>query len=113
MSFGTIVTSTTTFEDRGNGLYMDPSKAFGEPSNSLKVRSNVNAKAPSVALTRVKQLDYSPNALVKTVRIFGSVQVIITIPPAGFSPAEVDAMLAEINQFATAATLSEMLQGKS
>lgn len=113
MSYGTITTTTTTFEDRGNGLYVDASKLFGEPSNTLKIRSNSNPKAPSVVVTRAKQIDYLSPVTSKVTRILGTVQVVITVPPAGFTPVELDNMLAEISQFATSTSLSEMLQGKS
>lgn len=112
MSFGTIVTTTKTFNQRSEGIYADSTVSFGSPANELRIRPNTSKKAPSVSVTRYKQVDYVASAT-STLRIAGSVSLQIQVPEAGFTLADIDVMVAEISEFVSAASVSRMLQGEA
>lgn len=111
MSFGTITTASKTFAERQRGVYVATDVTFGTPENELRLRPNTNKKSPSVGLTRYKQVDYVSGTT--TTRIGASVNLTITMPPAGFTAADIDTMVAELSEFVTAANLSRLFQGEA
>lgn len=111
MSFDSIVTSTKTFDERSKGVYVATDVNFGSPENELRLRANVNKKSPSVGIIRYKQIDYTSGST--TSRIGASVNLSITMPPAGFSTSDLDIMVAEIAEFVSSANLSRLFQGEA
>lgn len=109
MSLGTITTTTKTFSERSKGVYVATDVAFGSPENEFRLRPNTNKKSPSVGITRYKQVDYTNGSV--TTRVGANVSLNITMPPAGFSPADIDVMVSEIAEFVTQSNLSHLFQG--
>lgn len=111
MSFGTITTTTKTFNERSKGTYVASDVSFGNPENELRLRPNTNKKSPSLAVSRYKQVDYDNGTQV--VRISATATLNIQLPAVGFNPSDIDVMVSEISEFVSSGNLSRMLQGES
>lgn len=119
MAFGTIsntIPSAVTFNQAGTGKYIWSSSVFGGPSNYYQI-SPVRKIKPignsSVAYTfgvsRYCELDLTVNGVV--VRRAARVRTVIDIDD-GFTLANVDEMLRQIDEFMTSTTMNRILNGE-
>lgn len=113
MAFGTISTNSKTFNSIGAGVYQLSTVLFGGPVNLFKVTGGkrTNAKAPtSASVSRHLEKDITIGDKIE--RRKASVVLQITVP-AGFTPAEVAELNADMVGWMTDAILTRLLMGES
>lgn len=114
MPFGPITVNSKTFNQAGEGLYRLSTLTFGQPSNHFNVKGgslNKGRSAVVTAVSRVLEKDVTVGS--ETKRLGANVQLVITVPPTGFTSTEIDVLASDISEFLTAATLDRLLGGES
>lgn len=113
MAFGTITTNTKVFNSIGAGIYQLSTVVFGAANNLFKVTGGkkANAKAPvSSTISRHLEKDIIEGTV--TTRRKASVVLQLSIP-LGFTTAEIDGMVTDIDLWVTTANLDRLLMGES
>jgi hypothetical protein len=113
MPFGTITAQTLTYEPRRPGVYERAGLAIGSPSDEFRLSSanSSQKKDKSVAVTRVLGKDVTVNST--TIRKNAVASLTITsAPDTTFTAAELDSLVADINEFVTTATLTRLFSGE-
>jgi hypothetical protein len=113
MAFGTITTNGKTFNSIGTGLYQLSTVVFGAASNLFKITGGkkANAKAPvGATISRHLEKDIVEGAV--TLRKKASVVLQVTVP-SGFTTAEIDGMVTDIDLWVSTANLDRLLMGES
>lgn len=114
MPFGPITVNSKTFNQAGEGVYKLSTLTFGQPSNHFSVKGgsiNKGRTAVVTAVSRTLEKDVVIDGT--TTRKSANVQLVITVPPSGFTSAEVDVLASDISEFLTAGTLDRLLGGES
>jgi hypothetical protein len=114
MPFAPITVNTKTFTQAGDGRYMRNTVTFGNPSDYFTIKGGSRSRDGSVftaAITRVLEKDVLQNGI--TSRRAMSVQVIISVPPFGFTSADADSLALDISEFLTVATVDRLMAGES
>jgi hypothetical protein len=114
MPFGPISVNTKTFNEAGEGRYVLSTITFGDPSNYFTIKGGAltkDRKAVSAAVTRILEKDVTVNG--ETSRRSASVQLVMSIPPQGFTSTEIDVLASDISEFITSAVLNRILSGES
>lgn len=113
MSYGSITANTVTFNERSNGRYVKAGVGFASPTDEFRLRPSTAVRKDGtvdIAITRVLEKDDTVNDK----RVQAVASLTITLPKGSlFTMAEIDGLVADINSFASTATIDEMLQGKS
>jgi hypothetical protein len=115
MALGNIVIGSTTFIDTGKGRYIDSASTVGGLRNELKISPGVLAKKAvpptlNAAITRLQEKSVVVNTVTSVKR--GSATISIAMEP-GFTPADVDALVADLSTYITVGTLNLILNGAS
>lgn len=113
MPFGTITAATKSYEPRTPGTYILSTVVAGQPTNEFRLRGASITKDGLLrcSLTRVLEKDVLVGG--SSVRKQGIISLSVTIPAADYTATDVDSLIADISEFATATTISRMLQGES
>jgi hypothetical protein len=111
--FAPITVNTKTFNQAGEGRYLNALTGFGQPADYFLIKGGSRSKSGNTvaAISRVTEKDVTVNGV--TSRLSASLQLVATVPPNGFTSTEVDAMLLDISEFLTAATGNRWLSGES
>lgn len=113
MAFNSISTNSKVFNSIGIGAYQLSTVVFGGLNNLFKITGG--RKASSTAPTSAsisRHIEKDVTVGTKTDRRKASVVVQLVVPE-GFTSADVDAMLSDIDLFATPANLDRLLMGES
>lgn len=113
MPYGNITAQTLIYEPRSAGKYTRSTVAFGQPDNSFVVRgANALSLDPlRASVSRVLQKDVTVNGAV--VRKTATVTLSIVAPPADFTAAEIDSLVADLSEFISTTTVTRLLMGES
>lgn len=113
MPFGPIIMQTLTYEPRRPGIYQRPI-ALGAPTNELRLSGanpTTKNKPLTVGATRVIQKDITVGTTVTRVSAVATLN--ITFPnDSSFTATELDALITDINEFITAASLARLASGE-
>lgn len=116
MPFGNITAQTFVYEPRKPGTYQRAGLALGAPINEFRLSGASGSKTStrlSVSVTRIMHKDFIPAGAVLPIRVEALVTVNIQMPNNGsFSAAEGDSLVADINEFITAANLARLSAGE-
>lgn len=116
MPFGVITAQTLTYEPRKPGIYARTGIALGAPANEFRLSgatSGSKTKRSSVAVTRIQHKDFIAPGTTLPVREECIVTVNVQVPNTGsFSATEVDSLVADINEFLTAAVFTRLAAGE-
>lgn len=114
MPFAPITVNTKTYNAAGDGVYSRSTVAFGQPADRIQVKGGSLTKDRRnvvAVVSRVLEKDVTISGVVE--RRSALVQVLITVPPVGFTSAELDAMVLDCDAFITAGNLDRVLAGES
>lgn len=114
MPFAPIVVNTKTYNAAGDGVYSRSTVAFGQPADRFQIKGGSLTKDRRnvvAALSRVLEKDVTVNGV--TERRSAIAQVVLTVPPVGFTSSELDAMVLDIDAFITSGNLDRLLAGES
>lgn len=116
MPFGTLTSSTIVYEPRKPGIYERAGISIGAPRDELRFtagRPNSKTKKVSMAVTRVKQKDFTPPGSTSVVREESNISVGFQVPSTGsFSAAEILALVQDCTNVLTALLLSRLYSGE-
>lgn len=112
MSFHPIVVSSKTFNETGPGRYTLSTLAISDPSDQFVISAGSRSKNEEIS-AGVSRILYKnvTDANGKVSKKMCRVSVTYQIPP-GFTTAEVDALLVEIDTFTSVANLTRILLGE-
>lgn len=114
MPFGNITMQTLSYEPRKPGVYQKSGLALAAPTNELRLSGanpSTKNKPITVAATRVLQKDIVVGS--STVRTSATATINITFPnDSSFTATELDSLVADLNEFLTAATLQRLASGE-
>lgn len=113
MPYSTLTAQTLTYSERNPGDYMLGTLTFSDPADYIRIRPGAVRKdgVHTMGFTRVLEKDVTVGDDV--VRKSASIVINILQPGDGsFTAAELDSMLADLNEVATATRLNEVAQGK-
>lgn len=113
MPFGNLTAQTVVYEPRSPGKYTRASVAFGNPDNSFIIRgaSQLGADPMRASISRVLQKDIIVAGA--TVRKTATATLSIVVPPADFTPVELDSLVTDISEVITANVVTRMFMGES
>lgn len=114
MPFAPITVNTKTYNAAGDGIYSRSTVAFGQPADRIQVKGGSLTKDRRnvvAVVSRVLEKDVVINGI--TERRSALAQVIITVPPVGFTSEELDAMVLDCDAFITSGNLDRVLAGES
>lgn len=113
MSFHPITVNSKTFNQAGDGKYMLSTVSFGQPLNYFKISGgsrNSKSGVTSAAISRVLEKDVVVDG--RTIRRNMTVQVIVQLSD-GFTSAEADTVLGDIDGFIAIGVLDRILNGET
>lgn len=114
MPFAPISVNTKTFNQAGDGKYMLSSVTFGSPANYFTIKGGSLSRDRKLVVSSVsRNLEKDVTVNGDTVRLTGSVQLVISIPSSGFTSTEIDVLTSDISEFLTTATLDRLMAGES
>lgn len=113
MPFGNIVSQTKTYAPRLPGIYELNTVTFGQPRDFFDVRGASKGKDGALrgSIARVFQKDVDING--SMVRKQMALVLSIAAYEAGFTAAEIDSRIEDLSVFATADTITRIMQGES
>lgn len=113
MPYGNITAQNLVYEPRSAGKYTRSSVTFGQPDNSFIVRgANALSTDPlRTSVSRVLQKDVTVNGVV--VRKTATVTLSMVSPPADFTAAEIDSLVADLSDFISTTTVTRLFMGES
>lgn len=116
MPLGTLVSGAQSFEPRKVGVYEIAGLALGAPRNEIRItagRPNSKTKKTSLAVTRVRQKDFTPPGSTAVVREEANLSASFQVPNTGsFTQTEAVAMLNDINAVLTALIFARVASGE-
>lgn len=113
MPFSPITAQTKQYLQSGDGRYMLSSVTFGAPLDYFRVSGgSISAKTNAVNASVSRVLEKDVIVAGSTVRKSCTVQLLIQAS-RDFTSANVDSLVADINEFLTTATLDRILNGES
>jgi hypothetical protein len=113
MPYSTLTAQTLTYAERQPGDYALSTLTFANPANYIRIRPGAVRKdgIHTLGFTRVLEKDVTVGDDV--VRKSASIIVNILQPGDGsFTAAELDSLMADLNEVITVARLDEVAQGK-
>lgn len=117
MPFGNLTSGSDTYEPRKPGVYEKSGLSIGSPRNEIRFtagRSNSKTKKASMAVTRVRQKDFTPAGTTQVVREEANISVSWQLPTTGsFTQVDARAMLVDIHNVATEAILARLASGEN
>lgn len=113
MPFGSITVNTKTFDPRTPGTYSRSTVVFGQPSDEFRIRGASSGKDGILRASITRLLEKDVVLPSGTVRRQAVVTLSITTPSTDYTGTELDGLASDISEFATATTISRLLQGES
>lgn len=114
MPYGTFTSNAVNFAPRSQGVYVDSTVTFGQPTNELRVRPASKAGGDGkmrASVTRVTEKNVTVGTVTKRDALATTLSFIV--PPNGFTAAEIDAHATDLAAFFTVDTITRMLQGEA
>lgn len=112
--FGSITAQTVTYSERSPGEYIKTGLTFADPSDYFRLRAGSvrNDGLRTCGIVRGKEKDVTIAGQI--VRKNAVISINILVPnDSSFTATELDSLMSDCSEFATATTISEMLQGKN